>query len=114
MAAPTTNWIDVNQVQLATDPGLAILGKGEREAVQLAELQNADLLLIDERKGRQEAMRRGFKTTGTLGVLVSAGELGLIKPDDAYRRLLNETTFRASAALERRFLEQVRKSGARL
>ncbi|HWE85182.1 MAG TPA: hypothetical protein VG267_09570 [Terracidiphilus sp.] len=106
-------WIDVNVVQLVPDPRLAILGRGEREAIQLAETQNAHLLLIDERKGRQEAMRRGLKTTGTLGVLISAGELGLIKPASAYRRLLDETTFRATPALESRFLEQVRTSGER-
>jgi predicted nucleic acid-binding protein len=44
----------------------------EREAIQLAEEQHADLLLIDERKGRRQAKQRGLKTTGTLGVLFSS------------------------------------------
>ena len=101
-------WIDVRSAQFEHDSGLAFLDPGEREAIQLAEDQHADLLLIDERKGRQEAKRRRLRTVGTLGVLLSAGELGFIEPKSAYRRLLAETTFRASAALEAHFLEQIR------
>jgi predicted nucleic acid-binding protein len=71
-------WIDVRVTAAAPDAELADLDLGEREAIQLAEEQHADLLLIDERKGRQRARQRGLKTTGTLGVLLSAGELGLI------------------------------------
>ena len=38
---------------------------------------------------------------------MSAGELNLIDPERAYRRLLQETTFRTSAELEIRFLRQI-------
>lgn len=97
-------WVDVLLTESAPDAGLAYLDTGEQEAIQLAEEQHADLLLMDERKGRLEAKRRGLKTTGTLGVLLSAGELRLIDPEIAYRRLLAETTFRTSAVLEAQFL----------
>jgi predicted nucleic acid-binding protein len=100
-------WIEVSLIRAIPDTELAFLGLGEQEAIQLAEEQHADLLLIDERKGRQEARRRGLRTTGTLGVLLSAGELGLIEPAAAYRRLLTETTFRTSAALEAQFLRLI-------
>lgn len=106
----TPAWIDVREVSAAPDAELADLDMGEREAIQLAEEQHADLLLIDERKGRQRARLRGLKTTGTLGVLLSAGELRLIDPESAYRRLVAETTFRASARLEAQFLLLVRPS----
>jgi predicted nucleic acid-binding protein len=76
------------------------LGRGKREAIQLAEERRASLLLIDERKGQSEAARRGLYTTGTLGVLLDAGEAGLIDPPQAYQRLVEETTFRTSRALE--------------
>jgi predicted nucleic acid-binding protein len=102
------SWVDVRVTASPPDSRLAFLGLGEKEAIQLAEEQHADLVLIDERKGRLEATRRGLRTTGTLGVLLSGGELGLIDSAGAYRRLLSETSFRASAALEAQFLGQIR------
>lgn len=101
-------WVDIGSLVSSSDTGLAFLGLGEREAIQLAEEQRADLLLIDDRQGRLEAKRRGLRTTGTLGILLSAGELSLVDPRAAYRRLLTETSFRASAALEAQFLIQAR------
>jgi predicted nucleic acid-binding protein len=65
-------WIDVRVVSGKQDAALEVLDPGEREAIQLAEEQHADLLLIDERHGRLEAKRRGIATTGTLGVLLAA------------------------------------------
>jgi predicted nucleic acid-binding protein len=38
----------------------------------------AELLLIDDREGRQEAKRRAIPVTGTLGILDRASERGLI------------------------------------
>jgi predicted nucleic acid-binding protein len=104
------SWIDVRPVTSVPDAALVHLDLGEREAIQLAQEQHADLLLIDERKGRLEAKRRGLITTGTLGVLLTAGELELIDPKVAYRRLLAETTFRTSATLETQFMQKLRIS----
>ena len=56
------------------------LDPGETEAIALAEKMGADLLLIDERKGRTEAIRRGLKTTGLLGVLLEAKKSRTIGP----------------------------------
>jgi predicted nucleic acid-binding protein len=100
-------WLEVKLLSAPPEPALAYLGPGEREAIQLCEELKADLLLIDERDGRLEARQRGLLTTGTLGVLLAAGELGLIAPGKAYRRLVEETSFRVSAALEATFLEQI-------
>ena len=97
-------WLEIHPLTSLPDPELNYLGRGEREAIQLAEEQRATLLLIDERKGQSEASRRGLATTGTLGVLLDAGEAGLIDPPQAYRRLIQETTFRTSRALEAHFL----------
>lgn len=102
------DWVDVGLIVSLPNTELAYLDPGEREAIQLAQEQHADLLLIDERKGRLEAKRWGLMTTGTLGVLLSAGELKLIDPEVAYYRLLGETTFRISAALETQFLGKIR------
>jgi predicted nucleic acid-binding protein len=102
-------WIEVRQTISLPDSNLAFLGPGEREAIQLAQEQHADLLLIDERKGRAEARRRGLATTGTLGVLLAAGERGLVDPAASYQRLSSETTFRVTPELQEVFLQRVRE-----
>jgi predicted nucleic acid-binding protein len=63
------------------------LGTGEREAIALAQILHADLLLIDDSDGRFEARRLGLRVTGTLGVLRVAAELRLIDVDAVVRSL---------------------------
>jgi len=72
-----------DQLQLITED----LDRGEREAIALAERLKADLVLIDEQMGRTEARRRNLRVTGTLGVLRTAAETGLIDVKDVLRRL---------------------------
>lgn len=102
------DWIEVASAGSMAEAELTYLGKGEKEAIQIAMELKADLLLIDERKGRIEAKRRGLRTTGTLGVLLTAGELSLIDPQAVYRKLLLETSFRTSKELESEFLGEIR------
>lgn len=97
-------WLEVKAPQTPPGEALRLLDPGEREAIQLAQEQGADLLLIDERRGSAEARRLGLTTTGTIGVLFAAGELGLIDAKEACRRLLTETTFRVTAELRAKFL----------
>ncbi len=99
-------WIEVRTARWEPDPDLERLGDGEREAIQLAEQTEAQLLLIDERKGRLAAKRHGLRITGTLGVLLRGGEKRLIDPGAAYRRLMAETTFRCSPELASQFLSR--------
>ena len=106
-------WIEVRVVSVKQDAALEVLDPGEREAIQLAEEQHADLLLIDERHGRLEAKRRGIATTGTLGVLLAAGKRGLVDPDKAFQQLINETTFRATPEVRESFVKQYRESRKR-
>src|SRR5271165_5726513 len=61
-------WVEVCVGISPPHPELGSLDAGEREVIQLAEDLHADFLLIDERKGRLEAKRRGLTVTGTLGV----------------------------------------------
>jgi predicted nucleic acid-binding protein len=102
-------WIEIHALSSPPDKTLEFLGPGEREAIQLSEQLKTDLLLIDERKGRLEARRRGLRTTGTLGVLLSAFDLDLIDPEKPFHRLLRETTFRITPELEAKFLAQIRR-----
>jgi predicted nucleic acid-binding protein len=104
------DWVEVGRIAAVADPALNTLGPGEREAIQLAQEQHAHLLLIDERRGRAEAVRRGLATTGTLGVLLAGAERGFVDAISAYNRLMHETNFRATPALQRNFLQQIRSS----
>ena len=52
---------------------------GEAEAIALALEHKADLLLVDEKLGREVARRLGLRITGLLGVLVEAKHAGLVQ-----------------------------------
>ena len=103
------NWIEVRRTAGPPDAALADLGPGEREAIQLAQEKRADLLLIDERRGRLEAKRRGLATTGTLGVLLAGAQRGLVDATSAFEQLVAATTFRCTPELRKGFLERVRE-----
>jgi predicted nucleic acid-binding protein len=60
---------------------------GERAAIALAELNHAELLLIDESAGRAEARRRSLRVTGTLGVLRTGAEAGFVNVKEVVSRL---------------------------
>ena len=54
------------------------LDRGEAEAIVLATECDADLIILDESLGRFHAKHAGLKTTGTIGILLKAKQLGLI------------------------------------
>jgi predicted nucleic acid-binding protein len=82
---------------------LTFLDRGERDAILVALELKADLLLMDDREGVEEAVRLGLVVTGTLGVLDRAAEKGLVDLADTFRRL-RTTNFRVSPALLDRIL----------
>lgn len=97
------DWCRVESVK-TVPPELMQLGAGEREAIALAEQLRAELLLIDEARGRRTARERGLPITGTIAVLDRAATLGLIDINQALDRL-QRTTFRASPALLKKLRE---------
>lgn len=89
--APT--WLEV-----LTPQGSLVLPKldlGETQAITLAIEVHAEVLIIDEQAGRQEALRRGLKVAGTLSVLDEADRAGFVIFDDAVAQL-RRTSFRLS------------------
>lgn len=50
------------------------LDMGEGEAIVLTDEMNADVLLMDEARGRTVSFQMGFKVMGTIGVLMAAYE----------------------------------------
>lgn len=75
------------------------------EAIILAEELKADVLLMDERSGREAALKRNLPVVGTLGILERAAENGLLDFTETIQDLKANGFFIASA-LERDFLKR--------
>jgi len=81
------------------------LDAGEANAIALAFELQADDLLIDERLGRQEAIRLGLSIIGILGVLLIAKQRSLIlQVQPIIDALIDQAGFRVSPQLYQRVL----------
>lgn len=92
--ASNPEWLDVHVVAGTQETGVA-RHRGEREAIFLAQVLKADLLILDELRPRQIARDLGISVVSTLGILIrgaAQGSVELIEVVDQLRRL----DFRAS------------------
>ena len=86
-------WIRVEAIR---QTGIALtlrslLDEGEAQAIAIAVELRADLLLMDERRGRVAVEQHGLRTTGLVGVLLEAkrkGHIEAVRPvlDDLFER----------------------------
>jgi predicted nucleic acid-binding protein len=104
MQAPLL-WVEVIPANQIPSQGLvaSTLDAGERAAIALALGLKADLLLMDERAGIEEARRLGLTATGTLGILARGAERGFLDLPSALERLL-QTNFRIRPEILRQLL----------
>ena len=74
-------WIEMRKVtsRELVNNLMSTIDVGESEAIALAQEMGAQLLIMDERKGRAVARRLNIKVTGTLGLLIKAKEKNFIK-----------------------------------
>lgn len=93
-------------------PNAPVAGRGidlgESAAIAVALAFGADSLIIDDRRGREEAKRRGLAVAGTLSVISDAASAGLLDFDAAITELL-ESNFRVAVEV----LSAIRKRRAR-
>lgn len=77
----TANWIESRSVVIPANLHYlqTVLDRGEREAILLSLELSADLLLMDEKRGRRIAQSLGIPTIGLLGLLIAAKQQGTIE-----------------------------------
>lgn len=85
------------------------LDEGESEALVLYREKKADLLLIDEHKGRSVAKRMSVKHIGTVGILMMAYDEGIIKATEVKEtlKILLSQNIRLSSKLCNKVLDYV-------
>jgi predicted nucleic acid-binding protein len=98
-------WLEVSAVGASDDPSLATLDEGEKSAIALGLSLEADLLLIDDRRGVAAARAKGFEVIGTLGVLDLAARRDIVDLAEALARL-RTTNFRRREELFDALLNQ--------
>ena len=98
-------WLVIQTVDVVSDGDLDNLDSGERDAIMLALVIEADLIIVDDLLARQMASSLHLKVTGLLGVLDEAGRQKLVDFPGAIARL-QQTTFRASSKLIQALLQQ--------
>ena len=108
-ASDPPRWLEILEPRQVEDiPSLGkpgVRGDGDRAIISLARELGADVLIMDDRKARREAKKRGIESLWMLDVLDEAAERGLI--DDLSERLdhlVDRTPFyvgeRARAVIE--------------
>lgn len=108
------DWIHTPPDWLRIDPRplsgrILHLGPGEADAIALAIQLGVTVLLIDEHRGRVEALRHGLRPLGVVGILESAAAHGLLDLPDAVQKLVSSTNFRISQRVVDEILKAPRK-----
>jgi predicted nucleic acid-binding protein len=98
------HWFELLSPSTNLHPPVERLDRGETEAIALAEELHSDWLLIDEAAGRNEAIRRGLQTIGTLGILREGHRAGLLNLKIAIQQL-QTTNFRIPTEIIAKLLD---------
>ncbi len=101
------NWIEICKVNIVHENNSLIhLDAGETEAIILAKQKKADLLLMDEKKGRLTAKEQGLVVMGVLGILELANRQQKIDLAKSIDKLL-KTNIKISSSLIQSILNRL-------
>lgn len=102
------DWIEISSVQDTQKQRLLEfqIDKGEASAISLALEIAADLVILDDYKGRLAATKLGLTVTGTLGIIIKAKMNGHIPSVKPLLDKLQNTNFRLSDLLIEEFLKE--------
>jgi uncharacterized protein len=106
-AARSEGWLVVEKLSGPLPQLSSPLDRGEHEAIALALILRANVLLMDEKLGRAVARQAGLTVAGVLGELLHGKHCGVIpavKPE--LERLRSEAGFFIDAGVEQFILSQ--------
>jgi predicted nucleic acid-binding protein len=109
-AAIAEGWLVAEKASPSTPQLPFPLDAVETEAIALALAAQVDVLLMDERRGREAARHHGLAVGGVLGELLHARQTGIL-PNlrSEINRLRSDAGFFVDAEIERFILSQVGK-----
>ena len=107
--ASLPDWIEIREAPVAGET-LTEIDEGEQAVILLALSLHADLLLMDDRKGVRAARGKGFRVTGTLGILEMAAQREMLDLAEAFARL-RSTTFHCSDRVMSKLIAKEKKRG---
>jgi predicted nucleic acid-binding protein len=90
------------------------LDVGEKQTLYLAQREEADLVLFDDEKAREEAKTRGLNIKGTLGVIIQAYRaelLGVNNVESIIEAIMSREDIWISEELCRRVLSKLKSAG---
>jgi predicted nucleic acid-binding protein len=95
------DWVIVKNIQDKFKQRLIEMqvDKGEASAISLALEITDSIVVLDDYKARRIARHLGLKVTGTLGVIIKAKHLGIIKSIKPILTKISTTDFRISEEL---------------
>jgi predicted nucleic acid-binding protein len=108
--ADPPSWLQIAPTPSFEIPTFAKLDIGERAALALAMSRQADIILMDDRRGVAAAQAQGLVSIGTLGLLDQAASRGLINFAAVAARLTT-TNFRYPPQLLDALLAHHEKNG---
>lgn len=102
-----TRVFDTQSVKILNE--IVGLDAGESEAIALFNEHSADLLIIDERKGRNVAKKLGIRILGSIGILLKAFDLKIISKTEILScvELLKSSKIRISENLFKIIFEHI-------